>query len=135
MTNCMFCGIAAGRMPAERIYEDDDTVAFLDIFPAADGHVLVIPNAHSDDIHSTDPADVAAVAQTAQLVAGRIVGALGADGVTITQANGAAAGQTVFHYHVHVIPRFDGDGILRPWTPGSTSVDELARMAELLRGD
>jgi histidine triad (HIT) family protein len=135
MTDCMFCAIAAGTMPAERIYEDDDTVAFLDIFPAADGHVLVIPSAHSDDIHSTDPADVAAVAQTAQLVAGRIVGALGADGVTITQANGPAAGQTVFHYHVHVIPRFAGDGLLRPWTPGSTSVDELARMATLLRGD
>jgi histidine triad (HIT) family protein len=122
-------------MPAERVYEDERTVAFLDIFPACDGHVLVIPRAHADDIHSADPADVAAVAQTAQLMAGRVSGALGSDGVTVTQANGAAAGQSVFHYHVHVIPRFAGDGILRPWTPGHASPEELARMGALLRGE
>jgi histidine triad (HIT) family protein len=135
MSDCIFCGIAAGTMPAERVYEDERTVAFLDIFPAADGHVLVIPRAHADDIHSLAPADVAAVAQTAQIMAGRVSGALGADGVSIVQANGRAAGQTVFHYHVHVIPRFDGDGILRPWTPGHASPEELTRMGALLRGE
>jgi histidine triad (HIT) family protein len=135
MKDCIFCGIAAGTMPAERVYEDERTVAFLDIFPAADGHVLVIPRAHADDIHSLDPADVAAVAQTAQVMAGRVSGALGPDGITIMQTNGAAAGQTVFHYHVHVIPRFEGDGVLRPWTPGRASADELARLGALLRGE
>ena len=85
----------------------------------ADGHVLVIPRAHADDIHSLDPADIAAVAQTAQLMAGRVSGALGSDGVTITQANGAAAGQTVFHYHVHVIPRFDNDELVIPNSEGA----------------
>jgi histidine triad (HIT) family protein len=135
MRDCIFCGIAAGTMPAERVYEDERTVAFLDIFPAADGHVLVIPRAHADDIHSLDPADVAAVAQTAQVMAGRVSGALGPDGITIMQTNGAAAGQTVFHYHVHVIPRFEGDGVLRPWTPGRASADELARLGALLRGE
>ena len=135
MTNCIFCGIAAGTMPAERVFEDERTVAFLDIFPAADGHVLVIPRAHADNIHSLDPADVAAVAQTAQTMAGRVSGALGSDGITIVQANGAAAGQTVFHYHVHVIPRFEGDGVLRPWTPGQAAGDELARLGSLLRGE
>jgi histidine triad (HIT) family protein len=64
-----------------------------------------------------------------------VSGALGCDGVTITQSNGRAAGQTVFHYHVHVIPRFDGDGVIRSWTPGDTSPDELARMGALLRGE
>ena len=122
-------------MPAERVYEDERTIAFLDIFPAADGHVLVIPRAHADDIHSLAPADLSAVAQTAQAMAGRVSGALGADCISIVQANGAAAGQTVFHYHVHVIPRFDGDGVLRPWTPGRAGADELGRMGALLRGE
>ena len=135
MSDCIFCGIAAGTMPAERVHEDDRTVAFLDIFPASDGHVLVIPRAHADDIHSADPADLAACAVTAQLMAGRVSGALGSDGVTVTQSNGAAAGQTVFHYHVHVIPRFAGDGVLQPWTPGHASAEELTRMGALLRGE
>jgi histidine triad (HIT) family protein len=122
VSDCIFCGIAAGTMPAERVYEDERTIAFLDIFPA-------------DDIHSLAPADLSAVAQTAQAMAGRVSGALGADGISIVQANGAAAGQTVFHYHVHVIPRFDGDGVLRPWTPGRAGADELGRMGALLRGE
>jgi histidine triad (HIT) family protein len=135
MSDCIFCGIVAGTMPAERVYEDERTVAFLDIAPACDGHVLVIPRTHSDDIHGADPADLAACAQTAQVIAGRVSGALSADGVTIMQSNGRAAGQTVFHYHVHVLPRFDGDGVLRPWTATHPSADELARMGALLRGE
>jgi histidine triad (HIT) family protein len=135
MSECIFCGIAGGTLPAERIFEDDRTVAFLDIFPACQGHVLVIPRAHADDIHSLGPGDVAAVAQTAQAIAGRVSRALASDGVSIAQANGAAAGQTVFHYHVHVIPRYDGDAVLRPWTPGRADADELARLGALLRGE
>jgi len=135
MSDCIFCGIAAGTLPAEIVHSDERTVAFLDIFPASEGHVLVIPRAHADDVHGVGPDDLAAVARTAQLMAGRVAGALSSDGVTIMQSNGAAAGQTVFHYHVHVIPRFDGDGVLRPWTPGRADADELARVGALLRGD
>jgi histidine triad (HIT) family protein len=135
MSDCIFCAIAAGEMPAEIVHADERTVAFLDIFPAARGHVLVIPRAHADDIHGADPADLAACAQTARLMAGRVSRALGADGVTITQANGRAAGQTVFHYHVHVIPRMDGDGVLRSWQPGEMSPEELTRMGALLRAE
>lgn len=135
MSDCIFCAIVAGTVPSERVHSDERTVAFLDIAPAADGHVLVIPRAHCEDIHGADPADVAACAQTAQLMAARVAGALACDGVTVTQSNGVAAGQTVFHYHVHVIPRYDGDGVLRPWTPGSADADELARIGALLRGD
>jgi histidine triad (HIT) family protein len=135
MSDCIFCGIVAGTMPAERVYEDERTIAFLDIAPACDGHVLVIPRTHSDDVHSTDPADLVACAQTAQVMAGRISGSLGADGITIMQSNGAAAGQTVFHYHVHVIPRFVGDGVLQPWKATRASAEELARTGALLRGE
>jgi histidine triad (HIT) family protein len=135
MSDCIFCGIVAGTMPAERVYEDERTVAFLDIAPAAEGHMLVIPRVHSDDIHGADLADLAACARTAQMLAGRVGGALAADGVTIMQSNGRAAGQTVFHYHVHVIPRFDGDGVLQPWKGTRVSTEELARMGALLRGE
>jgi histidine triad (HIT) family protein len=135
MSDCIFCSIAAGTMPAETVYSDERTIAFLDIFPACEGHILVIPRAHADDVHTVEAADLASVARTAQLMAGRVAGALGSDGVTIMQSNGAAAGQTVFHYHVHVIPRFEGDGVLRPWTPGRAGADDLARVGALLRGD
>jgi histidine triad (HIT) family protein len=135
MSDCIFCGIAAGALPAERVHEDDRTVAFLDISPACDGHVLVIPRAHSDDIHGADPADLAAVSATVQQLAARVAGALGADGVSVVQSNGGAAGQTVFHYHVHVLPRFQGDGVLTPWKPAGTTPEELARIGALLRGD
>jgi histidine triad (HIT) family protein len=135
MSDCIFCAIAAGSMPAERIYEDEHTVAFLDIAPACDGHLLVIPRAHSDDIHSADPATLGAVAATVQQMAARVSGALGAEAVSIVQSNGRAAGQTVFHYHVHVLPRFEGDGVLVPWKMGTASSDDLARIGALLRGE
>jgi histidine triad (HIT) family protein len=122
-------------MPAERIYEDDDTIAFLDIAPACDGHVLVIPRAHSDDIHDAEPANLGAVAATVQQMAARICGALGAEGVSVVQSNGRAAGQTVFHYHVHVLPRFAGDGVLVPWKMARAEAQDLARIGALLRGE
>jgi histidine triad (HIT) family protein len=135
MSDCIFCGIVAGAMPAERVYEDERTVAFLDIAPACDGHVLVISRAHSDDIHAAAPADLAAVAATVQQMAARISGALGAEGVSVVQSNGRAAGQTVFHYHVHVLPRFAGDGVLMPWKMVPASAGDLARIGALLRGE
>jgi histidine triad (HIT) family protein len=135
MSDCIFCAIVAGTMPAERVYEDERTVAFLDIAPACEGHVLVIPRAHSDDIHAADPADLAAVAATAQQMAARLSGALGAEGISLVQSNGRAAGQTVFHYHVHVLPRFAGDGVLMPWKMARASADDLTRIGALLRGE
>jgi histidine triad (HIT) family protein len=135
MSDCIFCGIAAGALPAERVHEDERTVAFLDISPACDGHVLVIPRAHCDDIHGADPADLAAVSATVQQMAARVTGALGADGVSVVQSNGRAAGQTVFHYHVHVLPRFAGDGVLTPWSATPTTPEDLARIGAVLRGE
>jgi histidine triad (HIT) family protein len=135
MSDCIFCGIVAGAMPAERVYEDEHTVAFLDIAPACDGHLLVIPRAHADDIHGAAPESLAAVAATVQQMAARLTGALAAEGVSVVQSNGRAAGQTVFHYHVHVLPRFAGDGVLMPWKMGRADAEDLARMGALLRGE
>ncbi len=116
--DCLFCRIIAGELPSVRVHEDDLTVAIMDIFPATAGHVLVIPRAHATDIHDVSEFDLAACAAVARKLAGLAVANLGANGVTIMQANGAAAWQTVFHYHVHVIPRYDGDPLVLPWTPG-----------------
>jgi histidine triad (HIT) family protein len=119
VSDCIFCSIVAGDMPSVRVHEDERTIAIMDIFPATRGHVLVIPRAHAADVHHVPDEDLAACALVARDLAGRAVAGLGADGVTIMQSNGAAAWQTVFHYHVHVIPRYDGDPLVLPWTPGT----------------
>jgi histidine triad (HIT) family protein len=121
--DCLFCKIVAGDVPSIRVHEDDRVIAIMDIFPATRGHVLVIPRAHAADVHAVSDDDVAAAATVAKRLAGRAVRGLGADGVTIMQSNGAAAWQTVFHYHVHVIPRFVDDPLVLPWRPGPTPAD------------
>jgi histidine triad (HIT) family protein len=123
MDDCLFCKIVAGGLPSTRVYEDDRVIAIMDIFPATRGHVLVIPRAHARDVHEVSDDDLAAAASAARRLAGMAVSGLGADGVTIMQSNGAAAWQTVFHYHVHVIPRYEGDPLVLPWTPGTSPAD------------
>lgn len=132
MDDCLFCRIVAGELPSTRVHEDDRVIAIMDIFPATRGHVLVIPRAHARDVHDVPEADLAATALVAKRLAARAVAGLGADGVTIMQSNGAAAWQTVFHYHVHVIPRYDGDPLVLPWTPGSSPADP-AELADISR--
>jgi histidine triad (HIT) family protein len=92
--------------------------------------VLVIPRQHADDIHSVSDEDVAHCASVAKRLAGRAMAALSADGVTIMQSNGAAAWQTIFHYHVHVIPRYHDDPLELPWTPAPADPDELSRISQ-----
>ena len=123
MDDCLFCKIVAGDVPSTRVHEDDRVIAIMDIFPAARGHVLVIPRAHAADVHAVRDDDLAAAAAVAKRLAGKAVDGLGADGVTIMQSNGAAAWQTVFHYHVHVIPRYVGDPLVLPWRPATTPAD------------
>lgn len=108
---CVFCDIAANKMPAFRIYEDERTVAFADINPATPGHTLVIPKQHYASIMDLTPGDVAAVHQTVQRVARAMRASLKPGGILIAQLNGAAAGQVVMHYHVHLIPRNPGDAL------------------------
>ncbi len=129
--DCIFCRIVAGEIPSRRVYEDERTVAFMDISPATRGHVLVIPRAHARDLHEIGDDDLAACARTARELAGRARDRLAADGVTIMQSNGPAAWQTVFHYHVHVIPRYEGDPLVLPWRPepGDQAEIEAAAVA------
>jgi histidine triad (HIT) family protein len=123
MDDCLFCKIVSGDLPSTRVYEDDRVVAIMDIFPATRGHALVLPRAHAADIHELPEDDLAAAAVAAKRLAGAAMRGLGADGVTIMQSNGAPAWQTVFHYHVHVIPRYEGDPLVLPWRPGSAPAD------------
>jgi histidine triad (HIT) family protein len=132
--DCIFCRILAGELPAERIEEDDRTLTFMDINPATRGHALVIPRAHVADLHTIGPEDLTACALAAQRQAGRARERLEADGVNLLNAAGAAAWQTVFHFHIHVIPRYAGDPLRLPWVPGPGDPDQISAAAEALRG-
>ena len=130
--DCIFCKIVAGEIPSTRVHEDDRTVAFMDVNPGTRGHLLVVPKEHAADLHSIGDEDLAAVARTARDMASLVLEKLGADGVNVIQNNGSVAWQTVFHYHVHVVPRYKGDSIVLPWLPRPGDADEIkAAAAEL----
>ena len=124
--DCLFCKIVAGEIPATIIAEDERTIAFMDINPATRGHALVIPRAHARDLHEIDTEDLKAVAAAAQGVAARAVQQLGAAGVNLLNSNGSAAWQTVFHFHMHVIPRYADDPLRLPWTPAPGDMDDIS---------
>jgi histidine triad (HIT) family protein len=128
----VFAKILRGELPAHKIYEDDKTVAIMDIMPRADGHALVIPKAASRNILDISAADLAAVYATVQKLAKAAGKAFGADGITIQQFNEPAGGQVVFHTHVHVIPRHEGVS-LRPHTGQMADQDDLKTWAEKWR--
>jgi histidine triad (HIT) family protein len=128
--DCIFCKIIAGELPSTIIDEDERTVAFMDIAPATRGHALVVPRAHSADLLTIDPDDLAAVARAAQRLAIRAKQRLAADGVNLVNSCGAVAWQTVFHFHVHVIPRYDGDPLRLPWVPQPGDPAEIAAAAQ-----
>lgn len=132
--DCIFCKIAAGELPSTIVDEDERTIAFMDIAPATRGHALVIPREHSTDLLEIDAEDLAAVGAAAQRLAGRQKQRLGADGVNLLNSCGAAAFQTVFHFHVHVIPRYEGDPLRLPWVPAAGDADEIAAAAQELAG-
>jgi len=132
--DCLFCRIAAGELPATRVREDERTIAFMDINPAVRGHVLVIPRAHVADLLEIGAEDLGACALAAQALARTMPGRLGADGVNLINSCGAAAWQTVFHFHVHVIPRYAGDPLRLPWSPAPGDPDEIAAAAADLTG-
>jgi histidine triad (HIT) family protein len=132
--DCIFCKIVAGELPAAIVDEDERTLAFMDIAPATRGHALVIPREHSVDLLSVDASDLSAVALAAQRLAGRAKQRLGADGVNLLNSCGRAAWQTVFHFHVHVIPRYEGDPLRLPWVPGEGDPAQIAAAAQELSG-
>jgi histidine triad (HIT) family protein len=133
--DCIFCKIVAGELPATIIDEGERAIAFMDIQPASRGHVLVIPRAHAADVHEIDTDDLQAVAVMAQGIAARLKAKLGADGVNLLNSSGAAAWQTVFHFHMHVIPRYEADPLKLPWVPRPGDMDAIAAAgAELATG-
>jgi histidine triad (HIT) family protein len=131
--NCIFCAIARRRAEASIIDEDDRTLAFLDFAPLTAGHTLVIPKAHTADLLTCPIGDLTAVALAAQRLAAVMLPALGADGVNLLQANGAAAWQTVFHFHVHVLPRYATDRLPLPFQRHQGEPTDLDRHAAVLR--
>ena len=123
---CLFCRIVAGEIPATVVASDERTVTFMDINPATRGHALVVPRNHARDLLEIDPEDLAAVARAGQRLAKVAKATLGADGINLINSCGAAAWQTVFHFHLHVIPRYEGDPLRLPWVPGPGDMDKIA---------
>lgn len=115
--SCVFCRIIVGEIPGTLVAEEDRAVAFMDIQPATRGHLLVAPRRHTADITTIDAEDLTATTLLAQRLAVRVRERLGADGVNLLQSTGSAAWQSVFHLHMHVIPRYNGDPLVLPWRP------------------
>ncbi len=130
--DCIFCKLANGDIPTNTIYEDDDFRVILDAAPAAKGHALILPKNHADNLFTLDDATAGKVLVLARSVAGRMKDVLGCDGVNLVQNNGEAAGQTVFHFHMHVIPRFSKDGVGITWKQLSPTAEEQAALTEKL---
>lgn len=131
--DCLFCKIVAGEIPATVVAEDERTITFMDINPATRGHALVIPRAHARDLLDIGADDLQACAVAAQRIAAKMPEALGADGVNVLNSCRPAAWQTVFHFHIHVIPRYDGDPLRLPWIPSPGEMDEITAAGEALR--
>jgi histidine triad (HIT) family protein len=133
--DCIFCQIVAGAAPATIVDSDERTVAFMDISPATRGHALVVPREHYADLAEIPDDELAACAVAAKRLAERACERLDADGVNLLNAQGSAAWQTVFHFHFHVIPRYEDDPLRLPWVPGPGDPDEIAAAAARLSND
>ena len=116
--NCIFCKIANGDIPAATLYEDENFHVILDVFPAAKGHALIIPKEHYRNLYDLDKELAGKALILAQEIIHPLKGILGCDGINVVQNNGSAAGQTVFHFHMHLIPRYEGDGVGVNWKSG-----------------
>jgi histidine triad (HIT) family protein len=124
--NCLFCGIVAGNIPSTQVGENERAIAFMDIAPATPGHLLVIPRAHSTDLRETAPEDLTAITLLAQSLISRVIDRLdGATGANLLSCIGPDAWQTVFHTHLHVIPRYPDDPMVLPWQPQSGDLEEI----------
>jgi histidine triad (HIT) family protein len=134
-SDCLFCGIVDGSIPSQTIDSDEHTVAFMDIAPATRGHALVLPRRHSADLLEIDTNDLTATVIAAQRLARRMKDVLDADGINLINACGAAAWQTVFHFHIHVVPRYEDDPLRLPWIPEVGDKDQIAKIARRLRGE
>lgn len=130
MSECIFCKIIEGSLPSHKVFENDDCYAFLDIFPAGRGHTLVIPKKHVKDIHEADADTYSKVASAAKEVADLLASKLECEGTTIFQMSREAGWQTVFHLHMHVIPRWKDDGLHKPWDIAPAADSDLREVLQ-----
>ena len=128
--DCIFCKIANGEIPSTTIYENDEFRVFFDISPASKGHCLIVPKNHYSDIFEIDPEVAGRLFSLAANVAKSLKKELNCEGMNIVQNNGTIAGQTVFHFHLHLIPRYSGDTVKIGWEPGEADVEELQELAK-----
>ena len=131
--DCIFCKIIAGDIPCFKIYENNDTLAFMDINPASEGHALVIPREHSRDVHAISEEAIAATVSTAKKVAAAVEKTLQPDGLNLLQCNGPGAAQSVFHFHMHVLPRSNGDELKLNWGLQPGDMDAIGALAGRIR--
>ena len=128
MDDCIFCKIVKGNIPSHKVFENEHTIAFLDISPCALGHTLVIPKKHYRNIEDVSPQDLAEVIKTVQVVGKTCMKALGAPGFNIHQSNNKVAGQVIFHLHFHVIPRFENYGLVFKWQVSEESKQKIPQI-------
>ena len=133
--DCLFCKIIAGEIPCFKLFENDETLAFMDINPANEGHALVIPKEHAADVHAVSDSAITATIKTAKKIAAAIDKTLNPDGLNLLQCNGPAAAQSVFHFHMHVLPRQDGDELKLNWGLKPGDMDAIGALAERIRGN
>ena len=131
--DCIFCKIIAGDIPCFKLLEDERVLAFMDINPFNDGHCLVIPKAHAENLYAAGDDDLAACIAAAKRIAGAVERAVAPDGINLVQANGAGAGQSVFHFHIHVFPRRAGDGAMLNWRQEPGDMARIGELAEQIR--
>lgn len=133
--NCIFCKIANGEIPSTTLYEDEDFRVILDLGPATRGHALLLPKNHFANLFELDDETAQKAILVAKKMAGKMKDALGADGFNLVQNNGGAAGQTVFHFHMHLIPRYENDNAGILWEPGETTPEDMAEVKRLVDGE
>lgn len=131
--NCIFCKIANGEIPSTTVYEDDMFRVILDLSPATKGHALILPKQHMANIYEMDEPTAQKVFVLASNIATAMKKALNCDGINIVQNNGEAAGQTVFHFHMHIIPRYINDGQNINWIPGTSEPEEREKIAQKIK--
>ena len=132
--NCIFCKIAAGKIPSKTLYEDEKFRVILDLGPATRGHALVIPKEHYADLYEIPEETAGEAMKVAKKMAAVMTEKLKADGFNIVQNNGEVSGQSVFHFHIHLIPRYEGDGHILSWNSGSPSQEELEEVKQQILG-
>ena len=133
--NCIFFKIANGEIPSTTLYEDEDFRVILDLGPATRGHALLLPKNHFANLFELDDETAQKAILVAKKMAGKMKAALGADGFNLVQNNGEAAGQTVFHFHMHLIPRYENDNAGILWEPGETTPEDMAEVKRLVDGE